>query len=109
MTEQMSTTAPPYDITLASILPMDTYWRFVGEAELYILVDPKNVGEVMTFDIYLFPYIVNDAGYPEASGKPRLGKYTGRLVSVEMTHKDSRGKFYFEDGTYLYFCQQLLN
>lgn len=99
----------PYD--LASVLTAANTQNliFVGRdsAELLakqadLVVPTKQEDSMLTVDVVMFPYLINEKGEAVIAAGPRRGTFSGTLVSVLLNERKSKGRFVFADGTVIY-------
>lgn len=117
MTETPKTDTPsaPYD--LASVLESVNTQNliFVGRDSAELLakqadsvVSTKQDSSMTTFDVVMFPYLLNDSGEAVIAAGPRRGSYTGKLMSVLLNERKAKGRFVFADGTIIYRDNMIL-
>jgi hypothetical protein len=99
----------PYDLVSVLTAANTQNLIFVGRdcAELLAkqadsVVATKQEASLLTIDVVMFPYIINENGQAAIAAGPRRGTFSGSLVSVLLNANKSKGRFVFADGTVIY-------
>ena len=92
---------PPYDLSSIFQASQVQNFLFVGRDAAELLADCflKRSDEIVKVDVVMFPYSVNENGEPVIAAGPRRGIFTGKILSVLLNERATKGRFVFSDGT----------
>lgn len=111
------TETPKYDLPSVLAAANTQNLIFVGRdsAELLAkqadsIVATKQEESLFSIDVVMFPYLINikNEAEIEAGVGPRRGTFAGRLASVLLNERKTKGRFVFDDGTVIYRDSSIL-
>lgn len=92
--------APLYDLTSVLTAAHIQNLVFIGREGTELL--PKLIDETSTVDVVMFPYLIDEEGTAVAAAGPRRATFSGKLISVLLNERQTKGRFVFSDGTIIY-------